>query len=217
MIAQYIKEELSQDAIYLNSWDKLYKGNIQDLPWLYNPNAEEVLDFISNIKKGDKFLDYGCGNGRYAQCVAKKSATVVCADISREAISLARRKLSGTFIEASKPLQVPGNDFDYALLWGVLHHIQPNERNEFMEDLLSKLKPGGRLLVGGWSSKDVEFCGKPRRLSNITGQATWEIDSFLQNYGLENYSLEIKYSHFNFIEAIKLKQRIFSVYHFRKK
>ena len=95
-------------------------------------------------------FDLGCGSGRWAAGMASRVRVLHCIDPSSEALSVARRTLSGLpnvrFHQAavdSIPLPDNSQDFGYAL--GVLHHV-PDTRAA-LRDCVSKLKAGAPFLL----------------------------------------------------------------------
>jgi 2-polyprenyl-3-methyl-5-hydroxy-6-metoxy-1,4-benzoquinol methylase len=101
------------------------------------------------LRPGKWLLDIGCANGRSAFPMAEAGVTVVGCDISkkmiRQAIQQARhRALTGSttfFVADGNELPLAENSFDYALTYGVLHHL-PNPGNT-CNRIQHLLKPGG--------------------------------------------------------------------------
>lgn len=49
--------------------------------------------------------------------------------------------------------------FDFAYDWELLHHIFPEQRKKYVENVYGKLKPGGSYLSLCFSEKDPQFGG----------------------------------------------------------
>lgn len=95
-------------------------------------------------------FDAGCGSGRWASLVAARVGKLHLIDASDDALSVARRNLSGftncEFHHAAiddSPLPDASMDFGYSL--GVLHHIP--DTPGAMAACVTKLKPGAPFLV----------------------------------------------------------------------
>lgn len=95
-------------------------------------------------------FDLGCGSGRWAAKVAPHVGRLHCIDPSKDALAVARRRLSEVanveFHLASAdsiPLADTSQDFGYSL--GVLHHVPDTGRA--LADCVRKLKPGAPFLV----------------------------------------------------------------------
>jgi SAM-dependent methyltransferase len=95
-------------------------------------------------------FDLGCGSGRWAKLVAPRVGKLYLFDPSAEALSVAKRNLSGAdnceFEIAGAdniPLADESCDFGYSL--GVLHHIPDAQAG--LRACVAKLKPGGPFLL----------------------------------------------------------------------
>jgi SAM-dependent methyltransferase len=89
-------------------------------------------------------FDMGCGSGRWAKLVLPRVGFLNCIDPSTDALSVAKRNLSGytnvRFIEATTetvPLSAGSQDFGYSL--GVLHHLPDTQ--SAMDSCVKLLKP----------------------------------------------------------------------------
>lgn len=91
-------------------------------------------------------LDYGCGIGNLTELLAKEFASVTGYDPSVVSIDVARQRIpSVQFFDDSTKVRAGG--FDAAVLAGVLHHVAVAERAGVIADALSKVKPGGAVVV----------------------------------------------------------------------
>jgi SAM-dependent methyltransferase len=95
-------------------------------------------------------FDMGCGSGRWAKQVLPRVGLLNCIDPSTDALSVARRNLSGytnvCFLQATTgtvPLRAESQDFGYSL--GVLHHVLDTQ--SAMDSCVNFLKPGAPFLV----------------------------------------------------------------------
>lgn len=94
-------------------------------------------------------LDIGCGEGFYSIYLASLGFDVVGIDLSERAIKYARQnaKQAGetVYFKAMDVanLQTLGQQFDFALEWSVLHHIEPSARAKHVDSVASLLRDGG--------------------------------------------------------------------------
>lgn len=99
--------------------------------------------------RGHDGLDAGCGKGRFAYFTAPYLRSVVALDGS-DAVDAAARNLAGFdnvgVVRASlTAIPFKGGSFGFIWCLGVLHHLADPEAG--FDALVSRLRPGGRLLV----------------------------------------------------------------------
>lgn len=116
---------------------------------------EELKPFLDPyIKKGDKVLDLGCGNGRYYQYFKDKETEYIGIDNSEKLIEIAKKKHLFADFRTGDALNLPfpNNYFDKVVSIAVLHHI-PSEklRKKFMEEARRVLKDNGILVITVWN------------------------------------------------------------------
>ena len=100
------------------------------------------------LAPGAEGFDMGCGSGRWARRVAPRVGTLHCIDASPEALTVARRNLTGldncVLHEGSVgAIDLPPMDFGYSL--GVLHHVPDTQAA--LRACVEALKPGAPFLL----------------------------------------------------------------------
>lgn len=110
--------------------------------------AQHKLDCLARLGiSGDTpILDYGCGIGNLTCRLVERYAVVHGYDPSAESLDVARKR-APTASFSNHPSALPEGGFGAAVLAGVLHHVPPAERRGLLQTVLSKLSPGGRLVV----------------------------------------------------------------------
>jgi len=124
----------------------------------------EDLSFIKNYaNKGDKVLDFGCGNGRLLELIAKKNVSYYGLDVSRKLIDIAQKKYDGKKIHfqkiaSSDSLPFADDFFNLAYAIAVFHHL-PGEglRKKTARELFRVLAPGGYIFVTVWNIWQKEY------------------------------------------------------------
>ena len=97
-----------------------------------------------------KILDYGCGVGLFSMTMFNAFPDIVIHgfDVSVESIKQVPQEIrtgSNIFTDSLKDLD---SGYDIALLVTVLHHVVPvSERPGVMQNIYSRLKPGGKLII----------------------------------------------------------------------
>lgn len=97
--------------------------------------------FVDNIKKGDRILDVGCGNGAVAYDLSRKAESVLGIDINKENINYAKKHYQSdnlNFIIGDATKYQFKRSFDIIVLSNVLEHIK--NRTIFLQKI-KKLAP----------------------------------------------------------------------------
>ena len=137
------------------------------------------------LKGNEHVLDFGSGGGIGARFVLKhlrENGHITCVDRSSYWINKARKRLKKfsnvTFVlgDISK-LNISNNAFDVVYARYVIHDITPDERQNIINALASKLKSGGSLYI--W---------EPTKISH--GMPIEEIRELLSRSGLQELSQE---------------------------
>jgi 2-polyprenyl-3-methyl-5-hydroxy-6-metoxy-1,4-benzoquinol methylase len=97
----------------------------------------------------ERILDFGCGTGDTAAELARRfpGAEVWGSDVAEPALDYARKKFplpNLTFLPEEK---LEGEAFDLIYLNGVVHHIDPEQRDGITSRLYALCRPGGRVWI----------------------------------------------------------------------
>ncbi len=121
------------------SQNKYYKA-------LYNL-FEDFLSYLEKKTPNKNVLDFGCGNGVYAEKVVKFNPSQITAiDISEKAIEIAKSKNLKKIeyiVENCENTKLTSNNFDLIYGTGILHHLNLKKSLTEIERLL---KNGGSLI-----------------------------------------------------------------------
>jgi len=157
-----------QDAMIQVEMDRIYKKiPLEEIPWNIETPPDALIELVDSGKvKPCKTIDLGCGTGNYAIYLASKGFDVTGIDISPAAINIAKEnaKKKGVkerFLVADVlgDLDEVRETFDFAYDWELLHHIFPEKRKKYVENVYKILNPGGKYLSVCFSEKDPEFGG----------------------------------------------------------
>jgi SAM-dependent methyltransferase len=161
---------MAEDGEFMKTvdMDEIYRNRaLGEIPWIVEKPPTVLVDLIeSGVIRPCKAVDLGCGTGNYAIYLAGRGFRVTGVDISPTAISIAREnaKSKGArcdFIAADVlgDLQEVGGTFDFAYDWELLHHIFPEQRAKYVENVSRLLNPNGRYLSVCFSEKSPQFGG----------------------------------------------------------
>jgi len=148
--------------------DEIYKTvPVEEIPWNMETPPEALVELVQSGRvRPCKAIDLGCGTGNYAIYLAGLGFQVTGIDISPTAIKIAEEHankkgiqcnflvadLLGTWVEV-------GGTFDFAYDWELLHHIFPEQRKRYVENVAKILNPGGKYLSVCFSERDPQFGG----------------------------------------------------------
>ena len=106
--------------------------------------ARETIDF-----EPSKILEYGCGTGRNIAFLKAyfPTAEIHGSDVSPKSITLAKSSNPESVFYIENGGFEATVQYDLIFVAGVFHHIQPDSRNEVLENIRCRLTPKGRLIV----------------------------------------------------------------------
>jgi 2-polyprenyl-3-methyl-5-hydroxy-6-metoxy-1,4-benzoquinol methylase len=149
--------------------ERLYQDiPLENIPWNLSEPPELLVQAVDSGQITPcRVADLGCGAGNYSVWLAKQGFEVTGIDISPRAIehakNLARRmEVSCRFIVADllSDLKAYHGGFDLALDWEVLHHIFPEDRERYVQNVHDLLCPGGRYISLCFSESALAFGGQ---------------------------------------------------------
>jgi len=130
------------------------------------------------FRSGGQVLDVACGEGRNSVWLAERGCEVLGVDISPLALDKARRLaaergVSVTFVEADiRHWQWEPEAVD-AVVCVCIQVAAPQDRGRLFEGFKATLKPGGLLLLQGYTPKQVEYkTGGPPQAEHMYTEAT---------------------------------------------
>ena len=144
-----------------------------EIPWNIESPPKALLELVeSGHVQPCKTIDMGCGAGNYAIYLASVGFDMTGVDVSPSAIALAeanakKKGVTCRFVAADVlgGLEEIAETFDFAYDWSLLHHVFPDNRRQYVENVHRLLAPGGQYLSVCFSEKDTGFggTGKERR------------------------------------------------------
>ncbi len=149
-------------------FDRLYRNTpLDEIPWNYEEPPELLVELLDSGRvKPCRTLDLGCGAGNYAIYLASKGFDVTAIDISTEAIKIAKQNAKAknvkcTFLVADVTENLPhfGKPFDFIYDWGLLHHVPPEKRTAYTQNVHRILTAKGLYLSLCFNQKDTAFEG----------------------------------------------------------
>lgn len=144
----------------------------EDPDYIEKPFLEFLNHYSINLKD-KKILDFGCGSGASSVILGKLGAEkVVGVDVNEELLSIAKLRSRDygfddkiEFKLLSKTEKLPFEDkvFEIVVCNGVIEHIYPRERRNWIKECWRVLAPEGNLMVletpNKWWPKDTHTTG----------------------------------------------------------
>jgi len=175
-------------------------------------DAERVIREIS-LKQGDKFLDVGCGEGRFSIAVSKlvgnkgkvyaldsyeKSIAVLKEQIQREHIT----NIEATVADVTKKLPLPDAIIDVCLMANVMHGFLANgEVPAVMTEVARVMKTGSTLVVVEFKKID----GPPGPSISIR-MTPEELEDLISGYGFKK-KRDVEVGQFHYVAMFRATPR----------
>ena len=182
-------------------WEAEYRAGSRP----FGPPSIEILELLDRLPRGGRVLDLGCGDGRNAIPLARAGHRVTAVDRSRWALEALRRAAmrEGSVAEDDQPLGIemveaelsvlcPLDDYDLVVAHGVLHLLEPAERDGVIERMKRHTRPGGWNVIAAFTDRIppppdlAPHCRGLLQEGELTlHYGDWEIESF-RSYTLED-------------------------------
>ena len=148
--------------------DSIYRDTpLDQIPWNIESPPRALVDLVEGGGvQPCRAVDFGCGAGNYAVYLAGKGFDVTGIDLSPTAIDIARQHanekgVTCTFVAADVlgDLDEVRGPFGLAYDWELLHHLFPNQRETYVQNVAGKVSSGGHYLSVCFSERDPQFGG----------------------------------------------------------
>lgn len=105
-----------------------------------------IRRFLLPLAGNDRILDIGCGTGEFSPFFPREQYTGL--DIDLVNIAYARAHYDREFILGNATsLPFPDRSFTKALVVGVFHHLDDQNAQKMMSEIIRAVRPGGTMLV----------------------------------------------------------------------
>ena len=162
----------------MDDMDKIYREvPLEESPWNSDTPPDVLVSLVESQEiKPCKTIDLGCGAGNYAIYLAGKGFDVTGVDISPTAIEIAKvhARMKGVkceFITADvlgnlREIEVP---FEFAYDWALLHHLFPENRKQYVENIHRILRKKAKYLSICFSEQETAFDGSGKYRTTSLG------------------------------------------------
>jgi ubiquinone/menaquinone biosynthesis C-methylase UbiE len=194
-----LRGELKDDAHYIAN---------QRFYVISDSNKDYVQRWLLQRAKGKLILDYCCGNGHFSVWMGAHGLRSVGIDISPVSVQDAMQRAAARGLSDYTRFQVadaeclpfPDNSFDYAVVNGVLHHL---DLDKSYRELARVLKPEGAVIC----TEALRHNPLIHWYRKLTPQmrSAWEVDHILGKAEIElghRYFQNVKLDGFYHLAAI---------------
>lgn len=133
---------MENKKIWKNIFNKYQRIGLNDKPSIF---AKEVINFFKNKTL---LLDLGSGLGQDSKYFAENGLTVICTDVSRYALSIAKKNIKNKNVifrkvDLSTKLPFENNSFDIVYSHLALHYFDEKITKQLFKEIHRILKPNG--------------------------------------------------------------------------
>ncbi len=136
------------DAV-AGDYDRIHRENIKlsgEDPEYFARYKLEVLKRILGEGFSSPVLDFGCGIGNLTKFLVEAFPVVHGYDPSSESVKMAKERASAAAFTFDED-EVRAGYFGAIVIANVLHHVPPADREALLARVVTKLAPGGKLVV----------------------------------------------------------------------
>jgi ubiquinone/menaquinone biosynthesis C-methylase UbiE len=163
MVVDYLHSgELYMSSRHDTGWDGIYhRYPLERLPWELGRPREVLVELVESRRvRPGKALDLCCGAGTNPVFLAMRRFYITALDISDRAIEYAMEKADEAEVDinflVSDFLNLPfrNENFSFAFDFGCFHHVEGENRINFIEGVYRVLEPNGTYLMVCFSDKN---------------------------------------------------------------
>ena len=144
---------MNSPAADFDRFARTYRQEISDALGIFGTSADYFAEYKIELvrtklrREPQSILDFGCGVGESIPFFAKRfgRSEVSGFDVSVE--SLNELRLRFPKVKVYSELTTIDRHFDLVFVSNVLHHIDPSDRYERLQDLWNLVSPGGSLFI----------------------------------------------------------------------
>ena len=146
------------ESLNIKTWDKVYSEGRSLLVWPDETIVSSLNRYKGQFKKG---IDLACGAGRHAMLMAQMGIESIGIDSSKSSIEFAEKRSEAMGLENIRfinnlvqDVQLEKESFDIVIAWGLMHYLEREDQDKFLEKVKYILKPNGMFLLTLRSTKD---------------------------------------------------------------
>ncbi|NMA73278.1 MAG: class I SAM-dependent methyltransferase [Bacteroidales bacterium] len=142
----------------VETWNEVYASGRSLLVW---PDENVISSLNRHKGKFTKGIDLACGAGRHTILMAQMGIESVGVDSSHASIEYAKKRSESLNIKnidfingLVQDLELEKEGFDIVIAWGLIHYLDKKDQEEFLNKVMSILRPNGMFLLTLRSEED---------------------------------------------------------------
>jgi ubiquinone/menaquinone biosynthesis C-methylase UbiE len=136
-----------------------------------------VAQFLDTLPTNSRVLDIGCGNGKNMLYGTQKDLQMTGLEHSQSLCDICKERNLTVVQGDARSLPFTDNSFDAIIMIAVIHHINPKEHHQVLNEIKRVLRPGGTCLITNWAVEQPETNGKapaPRTFTVGLNNVIWK-------------------------------------------
>ncbi|MGG7153602.1 class I SAM-dependent methyltransferase, partial [Clostridium neonatale] len=129
-----------------------YKKAEKEAFYQYEKFIEPSIKKFSLLNNNSVVLDFACGKGRIAEVIRNKCRSLICCDISKEAIDSCKerfKKFENVKYIVGKENEIDFEDssIDFIYSWDAMVHFSYKNIDRYLCEFFRIVKPGGYVFI----------------------------------------------------------------------
>lgn len=146
-LAEYYQSYYEKDHYTAISYEQIIIGHFERIRNLEDRQIKQEARYLRNLKKGDKFLDVGCGLGLGLAYAQQFGCKLYATEYDSGALEFVRSHFSvETHLGDVSTAQYPDGFFDFIHISHVIEHVL--DPRAYLREMKRILKTGGILAIG---------------------------------------------------------------------
>lgn len=177
-----------------------------------------LVEFVGPwLSKDEQCLDFGGGSGHLVRALVDAGYPTASFEPSRARARIVDRLLQGEALFLGTVDQLDRRQFDSIVCTEVIEHVRPYDTEAFVQALVRRMKPGGRLLLTTPNSENLKaneaYCPVcDSTFHRWQHQRNWTLQGlreFLARYGLETEWVGlVGFNDVNVVREFNLRRRL---------
>ncbi|MBN2518492.1 MAG: methyltransferase domain-containing protein [Candidatus Altiarchaeota archaeon] len=149
-VAFFFYKLSGKSLMYVNGRIYQFLITLRHGKW-YEERLDKAIEYL-DLSPGVRVLEVGCGAGKFSKRLLGRGVKLKGIDINENFICELQRRYEGSFeMGDALNLKYPGNTFDRAVMFDIMHHLGDYEKA--VRELVRVLRPGGYAII--WEGSET--------------------------------------------------------------